>query len=725
MTLGGGMTVYYSSIQPIFYSLSVVSRTLNIFGMVCRRLEFWVFLTLHCIFVILTMTGALDTKEFDHAEYEALAGSQFFMTFFLVFYNDHCYKRFHKLYDLCMLSIDSALLFTQELVVAFPHPELDEHKLQAVKYVMAMVWIYFMGTTGGKLQKAEWKEVTRKGLLTKAEAEQLREFPHKQSESILILGSWAMQVVDTALAHDCMWRERSMRIAHTHNRLNAQCENIITALHEIGAIMALPVPYPYFHTMNVLLGLNLFTLTVFGAFFKTYMTVFPLGVALIFFLGLREVSNALADPFGQDDVDFPIAAFLQYAFDTAACVLESFANPKAVNVKAILANHTEFTNAQLRRQVKPTIMYPKAGDPTAVLYPFAWSRDMPMHTLAGMTAGPSFVLRHIVVAGPVRPDDAGTDSDDYDSEEEEEEERQEQERKAKARKGKKKKFDKKKELEKKNTATFGAKEEEPKKKHKKKPPTKAEKARQELKEVQKETEALEKELEIMQEHLARLTEEVNKHAVRSEDDANGEEEAAQDPNEEVLDSPRMTPRLEEHYDAALDLLRQSKTFDRSAPEGPEAQLATLILSTRKPLKDETGELTNELPQLTAGSLTGPPRRVPGGIELANIETSVVPAPDPMGLKSQGDDPPVYPVGGQAFKRIHDDEAARTFEERPFPLPKPVKPHETPPAIEYRNAPLPQVNRTWAELRSGTLNLPHVEPRRRDDGEESDPEEGHI
>merc|ERR1739848_532622 len=99
------------------------------------------------------------------------------------------------------------------------------------------------------------------------------------------------------------WKQRSQRIAHVHNRLDRNLVTMIHSYQAIGHIMALPIPFPYYHLMNIVLLFNFIILALIFANFKTWVTIFPFMTALLVFMGLREVSTALADPFGQDAVD--------------------------------------------------------------------------------------------------------------------------------------------------------------------------------------------------------------------------------------------------------------------------------------------------------------------------------------------------------------------------------------------------------------------------------------
>lgn len=408
----------------MYRALIVFSRTITIFGMVARRGEFWMFMLMHIGLTVVNVSGVTAiTNEIGQFKWEALGATQFFMTFFITFYNGNCFSRFLKLYDLCMDAVDGMLNFVHELVVSLEHAELQRHRTCATKYVLAILYVFFMGVTGGALAKAEWREIVKKGLLTKDEADQLANYPARSTEASMVLASWVMQIVDQGLTHDKCWGERSLRVAHTHNRLNKHLCKMLDSCHQIGDIMALPIPFPYFHVMNLVLVFNLLMMGIVMSTFGTYATIIPFTLILLFFIGLREISSSLADPFGPEDIDFPIAAFLENTFDQAICHLESFnlsEHQWAGYVEVMTGSVKDFKNLQLRHETPEDLVYQKNYDPVTSS-PFAWSKEMPMQAMAGDIQGPQARLREAVFT-VARSHQDGTVVEEEESEEEEEEE---------------------------------------------------------------------------------------------------------------------------------------------------------------------------------------------------------------------------------------------------------------------------------------------------------------
>merc|ERR1712039_32997 len=86
--------------------------------------------------------------------------------------------------------------------------------------------------------------------------------------------------------------------------------------------MDLPMPFQYFHIMNFMLMLNLvlwaYALACQDSMFAPMIFLF----VQLMFQGIRELSTSLADPFGQDDVDFNINSWLLTLYRRVHSLLE-------------------------------------------------------------------------------------------------------------------------------------------------------------------------------------------------------------------------------------------------------------------------------------------------------------------------------------------------------------------------------------------------------------------
>jgi len=99
-------------------------------------------------------------------------------------------------------------------------------------------------------------------------------------------------------------------------KFRGHCSQIINQLKQ-------PVPWPYFHILNLILTVALITLAYSLVSLGHIAVTFPvLTVYMIGVLGLKSVAVQLADPFGTDDVDFELEKFMKGAQGNAQAMLE-------------------------------------------------------------------------------------------------------------------------------------------------------------------------------------------------------------------------------------------------------------------------------------------------------------------------------------------------------------------------------------------------------------------
>lgn len=378
------MTVYYNAKESIFWSL-VLTHSPALW--VLLKAEFWFHLVVHIVLVSLTVEADTAWPDLDWR----VAGTlQFFTTLFLTFYNDHCYSRYLELYHECMKVINGSLLFIHELCLTFKKAELKKHRLQAAKYILASVFMFFAGVAcNGDVSPPSkdnliWTEIVKKGLLTTNEKNVLSRYPGPEIMPVLV--TWTMYVVDDALNKDSMWKKKSHRTAHVHDRFHRIVVDIQLAARNIGMWLAMPLPFSYWQFLNWVVFINFTLLSIVLAGFRTWWTLIPYIISLIVFVALREVSNALANPFGRDTVDFPLTRYLEYAFDHGVCLLLAFSHQGADadqyrRVQAQIKNATELEDMEARRRCDAGYLY-KDDYRSHVDGFFSWNRTQPLQLLS-------------------------------------------------------------------------------------------------------------------------------------------------------------------------------------------------------------------------------------------------------------------------------------------------------------------------------------------------------
>lgn len=149
----------------------------------------------------------------------------------------------------------------------------------------------------------------------------------------------------------------SQQTVHIYNRFVTHVVNMEKCCNRIGYMVGNPVPFSYYHLMNFILLFNIMTLGTFSALYKSYGSVFPFGIALLIYTGLREVSTALAEPFGEDAVDFCVSDMLRNCFDRTLCLLLAFQRSET-RVWALeqIEHCEELEEVHLRRQCKKSVI---------------------------------------------------------------------------------------------------------------------------------------------------------------------------------------------------------------------------------------------------------------------------------------------------------------------------------------------------------------------------------
>lgn len=342
------MTIYYDAQQgPVFAALHYRH---TVFGII-KSWEYWVFVSLH---VVLIMTMKWYWTELINFRWEAAGVMQIFMMFMLIFYNTSCYERYQNYYSACTSVLRHAVLFTSELCTTMPFEDAEQHRVTATRYILAAVYLFYMSVTGN-LDEDSWDEVKRKGLLQPSEMKILQDYPARTS---VLLVSWAMQVCCVALHQECFWQPRSCHIGHIHNRLNAHALGMLTSCNRISNLLANPIPYPYYQLMNFILLFN-FLVIAFGlATVKSWFTTVPFMFAVVAYMGLREVSIDLSEPFDDREADLPVHLFLDHVFDHSVGLLEAFSHPMAYErIEKLVQQVHNFGEKELWHSSMPLVKY--------------------------------------------------------------------------------------------------------------------------------------------------------------------------------------------------------------------------------------------------------------------------------------------------------------------------------------------------------------------------------
>eukprot|EP00928_Gymnodinium_smaydae_P031067 TRINITY_DN22925_c0_g2_i1.p1 TRINITY_DN22925_c0_g2~~TRINITY_DN22925_c0_g2_i1.p1 ORF type:complete len:398 (-),score=108.66 TRINITY_DN22925_c0_g2_i1:40-1233(-) len=305
-------------------SLGIIATAMHlkntVIPLVLAKAEFYVLLAMNLSVVILKQTGNFN-PEAAHIDLSlkltTVTGP--LMTFFVVFYNGNVFARYQKLYELSKNMSENCLY-----IVSIVDKEVKNKEVlrKLTRWLLASTFIFFFQRVEGSdkpghgLSASEWRQLTNLGLMTTEEVTFLKHHCddlQKDSIPAFMLLHWSMR----------LYRQYSNRIPD----LDKTYFMVRKCQEDVVEIMELPMPFQYFHIMNLMLMLNLalwsYSLALIDSVFAPLIFMF----AQLMFQGLRELSVALSDPFGDDVTDFPLNEWMTSLYVRAQSVVEDTHDP--------------------------------------------------------------------------------------------------------------------------------------------------------------------------------------------------------------------------------------------------------------------------------------------------------------------------------------------------------------------------------------------------------------
>lgn len=299
------MTVDYDPTLGTLKTALILQNT--VISEVFHRTEFWGLIIFHC-----GVRVAMELELFEPEEYHVtlplsltgVTGS--LMTFFVVFYNGNVFNRYNRFYEVTKQMNEECLNVVMMLSREISNVAL---RRKLVRMLIASCFLFFFERTQsedgsfGNVSEDEWEAVVRMGLLDEEQERRLKlhcSQLRKNSVPSLILLHWSMKLYtcDAQKDHElekAYWEVRKMQ-------------------DDVVEMLELPMPWQYFHIMNLLVMLNLllwaYSFALEESYFGSAIFVF---VACIF-LGIRELCVAMADPYGEDAADFPINEWMNQLY---------------------------------------------------------------------------------------------------------------------------------------------------------------------------------------------------------------------------------------------------------------------------------------------------------------------------------------------------------------------------------------------------------------------------
>mmetsp|Transcript_88317 Transcript_88317/g.175570 ORF Transcript_88317/g.175570 Transcript_88317/m.175570 type:complete len:404 (-) Transcript_88317:78-1289(-) len=272
-----------------------MSRT--VVPMVLSRPDFWVFFALHIMIHVLFLMGHL---------HEPIAGMTWqdmriltaMTTFFEVFYTGECFMRYIRLWGLVTKSFSKAYdwVFIARFfmrVTGKPYDRLAGHWL-----IVTLILSLYEAKEKQPMSNAGLQNFVLMGILKQHEADFIRSISSEQRIIVTLH-------VAADIANHGYKEANAPRNALKES--NASLDDFRQLVQELHDLMNFPLPFEYVHLLSLMITLNL-TLWAYGIGVtrSIFGPVFYFFSALIF-TGMMDLASQLADPFGEDEADFPVA----------------------------------------------------------------------------------------------------------------------------------------------------------------------------------------------------------------------------------------------------------------------------------------------------------------------------------------------------------------------------------------------------------------------------------
>jgi len=285
--------------------------------------EFWFYFFVNLGLHIVYRVGWFDPRNYDVDLPWGLTGTMSsLLTFFVVLYNSNAFGRYQQLFDVCKELFGAVLEFTSMVkgrLGSIPHQR------RATRYMLASCYIFLLEREGPGITEVEWAMLYDLGLLSWVEIDALDlHASDKQVEGgqAFIVMHWSLEVVRDAVPE---WLQRDdMMSAFFDKAFQIRSCQALTK-----NLIAMRIPFQYFHIMTFMLTVNLFFWGYSLAFMDTYWALSTFFFIQLIFIGLRELCAALANPFGTEDVDFPVNVWLDNLTWRVAELLEGSFDPTA------------------------------------------------------------------------------------------------------------------------------------------------------------------------------------------------------------------------------------------------------------------------------------------------------------------------------------------------------------------------------------------------------------
>lgn len=357
------MTIPYDTSNGIIYIAFQCKGT--IIPDVIRRWDFWFLMVMHVLLSVTFRTGYLDKEIHGFGSPHSIFGINWndikvitaMTTFFEVFYTNQCFSRYLGLY--AVSGKITGLVYDLILILRiFAGRAGYAHTKLSVRFALVAIFLNFYEVHhGDSVSDEEWRTLMDHGLLRTSEKEMLVGLKKHQRSHVLLL--WSADVAKEGLGVAKAPGNALKQVLAPLLEMRADQQELLNTA-------ALPIPFQYYHLLNAMV---LFNLVLWGYAMAICESVFASLIYMmcsLIFMGMLELADELSDPFGDDEVDFPVMEWLEELLDGCHVMLQK--NYKGAENGWEEIAKTEANSGRITLSVEKVI--PAANNATRIEWPW-------------------------------------------------------------------------------------------------------------------------------------------------------------------------------------------------------------------------------------------------------------------------------------------------------------------------------------------------------------------
>lgn len=351
----GGMVLDYDTNASYFGTSFTLAST--VIPYVLGRCEFWLFMALHLAITFSYragyLVGADESKTTLFIDWNDMKVISAITTFFEVFFTNQTFTRYLHLYDRTRNLLKCVCEFCFETSLHLKSTSQSHIRL-ATRYFLCSVVLFFSQMKKSEDEKL-WAELQRLSLIRPDEQEHLETYD-RDMRSLVVL-HWAAKVIK--LGH------KNSAGKAPGNALKNMIDKLVVThgiQQEVIDTMSLPIPFQYFHLLNLMIVINLLLWAYGMGISESAFAPFVYFFAALIFMGMMELAVQLSDPFGDDETDFPLDRWLREVLEDARTLLESEQPGEDDAFKSLIKGEERLRVSPDMEQRLQAMMSPGFGD---------------------------------------------------------------------------------------------------------------------------------------------------------------------------------------------------------------------------------------------------------------------------------------------------------------------------------------------------------------------------